>query len=134
MATTQKPKPTIDPRSFARQGATHRQEQHLPRTQGHQASSEEAGSEIKEQASKGRGGRPRIFEGETVRLNLFIPEETSKRIRHLAIEQGISPSQLVDEWARKAELLSAIARGDQAFQEGRFIDQEEAERRLSRWS
>ena len=83
--------------------------------------------------STNRGGRPRIFQEPTVRLNLFIPEMTAKRIRHLAVEVGVSPSQLVDEWARRAELDMTIARGRKAVEEGRTVDQEEAERRLSRW-
>ena len=82
----------------------------------------------------GKGGRPRLFNVPTVRLNLFLPEDAAKRIRHFAVEQGISPSQLVDEWARRAELDKAVARGRKAVQEGRTVDQEEAERRLSRWS
>lgn len=81
-----------------------------------------------------RGGRPRLFEVPTVRLNLFIPEDTAKQIRHFAIEQGLSPSQLIDEWARKAELDQAMARGRKAIEEGRVVSQEQAERRLSRWS
>lgn len=124
----------IDPRAFVKQGATHRTENHLPRAiqvQKEEDAAQEAKS--KEQASN-RGGRPRLFEVPTVRLNLFIPEDTAKRIRHFAIEQGVSPSQLVDEWARRAELDAAIARGRKAIQEGRTVDQEEAERRLSRWS
>lgn len=52
--------------------------------------------------TKGKGGRPRAFDRETVRLNLFLPEETAKRIRILAVEQGVSPSQLVDGWANRA--------------------------------
>ena len=82
----------------------------------------------------GRGGRPRLFKVPTVRLNLFLPEDAAKRIRHFAVEQGISPSQLVDGWARRAELDRAVARGRVAVQEGRTEDQEEAERRLARWA
>jgi hypothetical protein len=82
----------------------------------------------------GRGGRPRLFDVPTVRLNLFLPEDAAKRIRHFAVEQGISPSQLVDEWARRAELDKAVARGRKAAQEGQTVDQEEAERRLARWA
>jgi hypothetical protein len=80
------------------------------------------------------GGRPRLFDVPTVRFNLFLPEETAKLIRHFAIDQGLSPSQLVDEWARRDELDRAIARGKAAVQEGRTVDQKEAERRLSRWA
>ena len=80
------------------------------------------------------GGRPRTFSGPTVRLNLFLPVETSKRIRHLAVDLGMSPSQLVDAWARRAELDWAVDRGLAEVAAGRVVDQDEAERRLSRWS
>ena len=93
-------KATIDPRQFVKQGASHRVGTHLPRE--HQVTLDEA---IKAaEASKGKGGRPRIFEGETARLNLHLPPETVKIIRILAVERGVSPSQLVDEWAKRAEL------------------------------
>ena len=130
MATTQKP--TMDPKAFVRQGAAHRQEQHLPRVQAHLEGAGKA--EALEKIDKDRrGGRPKLFEGPTVRLNLFVPEDTAKVIRHLAVEHGLSPSQLVDEWTRKAQLLGGIARGDRDFSEGRVVSQEEAERRLSKW-
>ena len=81
-----------------------------------------------------RGGRPRLFDVATVRLNLFLPEDAAKRIRHFAVEQGISPSQLVDGWARRAELDKAVAQGRKAVGEGRTVDQEAAELRLARWA
>jgi predicted transcriptional regulator len=81
-----------------------------------------------------QGGRPRLFPGPTVRLNLFLPVESAKRVRHLAVEQGLSPSQLVDAWARRAELDWAVERGLEDVAAGRMVDQDEAERRLARWS
>jgi hypothetical protein len=86
------------------------------------------------QAVPPRGGRPRLFAEATVRLNLFVPEQTAKQIRHLAIDLGLSPSQLVDAWARKAELEEAVARGREDVAEGRVVDQAEAERILARWA
>ena len=80
-----------------------------------------------------RGGRPKLFEVPTVRMNLQVPEDTAKRIRHFAIEQGVSPSQLIDEWARRAELDYAVARGMKEIAEGHTVDLKEAERRLSKW-
>ncbi len=80
-----------------------------------------------------RGGRPRIFAEPTTRLNLFLPVETAKRIRIMAIQEGVSPSQLVDGLAMKADLILGIARGDRDFAEGRVVSQKEAERRLSKW-
>jgi predicted transcriptional regulator len=101
------------------------------RKAGH-SSPEKPGTPLREQPSP-QVGRPKLFQSPTVRLNLHIPEGTAKSIRHLAIEQGISPSQLIDAWARKAEMDDAIARGLKAIVEGRTVSQEEAERRLSRW-
>lgn len=124
----------IDPRAFVKQGATHRTENHIPRAIQVQKEEEAAQEASRKELAPNKGGRPRLFEVPTVRLNLFIPEETAKRIRHFAVEQGVSPSQLIDEWAKRAELDKAIARGRKAVQEGRTIGQEEAERRLSRWS
>ena len=80
-----------------------------------------------------RGGRPKLFSTPTVRLNLNIPEASAKRIRHISIELGVSPSQLIDEWARRAELDHAVARGMKAIEEGHTVDQQEAERILARW-
>ena len=80
-----------------------------------------------------RGGRPKLFEVPTVRLNLHIPEDTAKRIRHFAIEQGVSPSQLIDGWARRAELDYAVSRGLKDIEKGLTVDLKEAERRLSKW-
>jgi predicted transcriptional regulator len=124
----------IDPRAFAKQGATHRTENHLPHVLQAQREKEAAKEAKPKEQVPNRGGRPKVFEAPTVRLNLFIPEDTAKRIRHFAVEQGVSPSQLIDEWAKRAELDKAVARGRKAIQEGRVVDQEEAERRLSRWS
>jgi hypothetical protein len=56
------------------------------------------------------GGRPKHFEGPTVRLNLQLPAETAKRIRHLAVEKGVSPSQIVHEWADLAQRYEILAR------------------------
>jgi len=80
-----------------------------------------------------RGGRPKLFEEPTVRLNLSLPEQTAKIFRHLAVEEGLSLSQLVDGWVRKAEMDHALARGSKALLEGRVVDQTEAEKRLARW-
>lgn len=80
-----------------------------------------------------RGGRPRVFSEPTTRLNLFLPVETAKRIRIMAIQEGLSPSQFVDDLASKAGLILGLARGDRDFAEGRVVSQKEAERRLSRW-
>ncbi len=84
-------------------------------------------------AKSTRGGRPRVFVEPTTRLNLFLPVETAKRIRIMAIQEGMSPSQFVDDLASKADLILGLARGDRDFAEGRVVSQKEAERRLSKW-
>lgn len=124
-------KPAIDPRAFARNGAAHRQERHIPRVQGTSALDEGSGAVT--QDKNPRGGRPKIFDEPTTRLNLFLPLETVKHIRMMAVQGGVSPSQLVDDWAKKADLIQGIARGDRDFTEGRVVSQEEAERRLAKW-
>lgn len=79
------------------------------------------------------GGRPRLYEGPTTRLNLLLPEDTVKLIRHMAIEEGTSPSQVVEHWARRAELDRAVARGLMDFTTGQVVDHEDVMRRLSKW-
>ena len=79
------------------------------------------------------GGRPKLFNEPTVRINLSIPETTAKQLRHFAVEEGLSLSQLIDGWVRKAELDYALARGRKALQEGKVISQAEAEKRLAKW-
>ena len=120
-------KAAIDPRTFARNGAAHRQERHIPRVHGTSALDVSSGTSDPEKNHK--GGRPKIFDEPTTRLNLFLPLETVKLIRMMAVQQGLSPSQLVDDWANKADLIQGIAREDA---EGRVVSQEEAERRSKR--
>ena len=79
------------------------------------------------------GGRPKLYEGPTVRLNLLLPEDSAKLIRHIAVEEGMSPSQVIERWARQADLDRGIAQGLKDFREGRIVDHEEVVRRLSRW-
>lgn len=127
-------KPTIDPRSFARSGAAHRQEQHIPRVHGTSALDEGSGTLPPSPSGKDpRGGRPKIFEVPTSRLNLFLPQETVKRIRMMAVQQGVSPSQLVDVWARRMEVIEGVTRGMEDFEKGEVVSHEEALKRLSRW-
>jgi len=118
--------PKIDPRAFAKQGADHRAGNHQTQMEGSPTL-----KALPAEQAPSKGGRPKIFDVPTVRLNLFVPEGTAKLIRHLAVDRGVSPSQLVDEWARRVELDKAIARGRRAIEEGRVVDQAEAERRLS---
>jgi hypothetical protein len=120
-----------NPRASTRNGVAHRQERHLPSVQGTSALDEGSGAAAQEKIPK--GGRPKIFDVPTARLNLFLPLDTVKHIRMMAVQGGVSPSQLVDDWAKKADLIQGIARGDRDFSEGRVVSQEEAERRLAKW-
>lgn len=128
-------KPTIDPRSFARNGAAHRQERHIPRVHGTSALDEGSGPTQEATSERGqKGGRPKLFKDEpTSRLNLFLPQETVKRIRLLAVEKGISPSQLVDAWTRRMEAIEAIQEGMEDFDKGAVVGHEDALKRLSKW-
>jgi predicted transcriptional regulator len=80
-----------------------------------------------------RGGRPKAFEGETVKVALFLPPELAGILKALAAREQSTPSLMVAGWIQKAEVREAIARGRQAFADGDVIDHEEALRRLSKW-
>ena len=128
-------KPTIDPRSFVRNGATHRQEHHIGRIHGTSALDEGSGPPPEAAAPKDpKGGRPKLFKDEpTSRLNLFLPQETVKRIRLMAVERGVSPSQLVDAWTRRMEVIEGVTQGMEDFEQGEVVSHEEALKRLSKW-
>ncbi len=58
-----------------------------------------------------RGGRPKAFEGETVKVALFLPPELAGTLKALAAKHHQTPSNLVAEWIRGAEVREAIAQG-----------------------
>ena len=68
------------------------------------------------------------------RSGYILPEDLAKAIRHLAVAEGTSPSQVVDRWARRAELDRSMVSGLLDIQAGRMVDHEEVVRRLSKWS
>jgi len=78
-------------------------------------------------------GRPRTFEGPTTKVSMVVPEDTAVALRVMAAEQGVSISQLVDEWTRKARLAEAVQRGRKAIAEGDVLDHEEVGVRLRKW-
>ena len=79
-------------------------------------------------------GRPRIFEGPTTKVSMVVPTDTAMALRILAAEHGVSISQLVDEWTRKARLEEAVQRGRKAIADGDVLDHEEVGARLGKWS
>jgi len=78
-------------------------------------------------------GRPRTFEEPTTKVSVVVPTETARQMRILAAKNGMSMSQLVDDWTRTAQLLEAVERGEKAIAEGDFISHEEAIERLKKW-
>ncbi len=58
-----------------------------------------------------RGGRPKAFEGETVKVALFLPPELAGTLKALAAKHHQTPSNLVAEWIRSAEVREAMAQG-----------------------
>ncbi|MDP2877573.1 MAG: hypothetical protein Q8O00_15400 [Holophaga sp.] len=80
-----------------------------------------------------RGGRPRAFEGETVKVALFLPPDLAGTLKAFAAKHHQTPSNLVAEWIQGAELQEAIAQGRQAFEMGDVVSHEEARQRLAKW-
>lgn len=84
--------------------------------------------------SGSRTGRPRAFDAEaTDRLSLRLPAATVKAIKHLAVEAEVTPSQLINAWAQRADFLEAIQRGLDDFKAGKAVSHEAARKRLAKW-
>lgn len=79
-------------------------------------------------------GRPRTFEGPTTKVSMVVPKDTALALRIMAAEHGVSISQLVDEWTRKARLSEAVRQGRQAIAERDVLDHEEVGMRLRKWT
>ena len=79
-------------------------------------------------------GRPRTFEGPTTKVSLVMPSDSARVLRVMAAEQGVSIAQLIDEWARKAQVMAAVERGRKAIVEGDVVSHKEAVRRLKKWA
>jgi predicted transcriptional regulator len=80
-----------------------------------------------------KGGRPKAFEEATVKVALFLPSDLIGSLKALAARSRSTPSLVVAEWIRKAEIREAITRGRQDFEKGDVANQEEALQRLARW-
>ena len=88
---------------------------------------------VPEPAPARKGGRPRAFAGDTVKVALFLPPEMAGALKALAARQQSTPSLVVADWIQQAEVRGAIAQGRQAFETGDVVSHEEALRRLSKW-
>ena len=80
-----------------------------------------------------RGGRVKAFEGETVKVALFLPPDLAGDLKAFAAKRHQTPSLLVAEWIRVAEVREAIAKGRQSFEAEDVVSHEDAIQRLSRW-
>ena len=77
-------------------------------------------------------GRPKTFEGPTIKVSVMVPCETARLMRVMAAERGVSVAVLVDDMTRREKLLDAVERGRRAFAEGDYVTHEEAGRRLKK--
>lgn len=80
-----------------------------------------------------KGGRPKAFSEDTVKVALFLPPDLIGTLKALAARRRLTPSLVVAEWIEKAEIREAIARGMQDFEKGDVAGHEEALKRLSKW-
>lgn len=122
--------PRLDAKAFAQKGALHRTTEHLGRPAAqtvHETEPSKATDPTR------RGGRPRAFDGETVKVALFLPPDLAGDLKAYAARQRQTPSALVADWIHKAELSEAIARGRQDFVDGNVISHEEVLKRLAKW-
>lgn len=86
-----------------------------------------------EEPPRRRGGRPKAFAEETVKVALFLPPEIAGNLKAIAARQRQTPSLVVANWIHNAEIQDAIARGRKDFEKGDVLSHEEAIRRLSKW-
>jgi predicted transcriptional regulator len=121
--------PRHDLQQFASKGGVHRTTEH----HGRPAANETPEPIPEAPPSTRKGGRPKAFEEETVKVALFLPPDLAGTLKALAARHRLTPSLVVAEWIQKAEVREAIARGRQAFKKGDVVSHEEALQRLSKW-
>ncbi len=80
-----------------------------------------------------KGGRPKAFSEDTVKVALFLPPDLIGTLKALAARRRLTPSLVVAEWIEKAEIREAITRGRQDFEKGDVVSHEEAVQRLAKW-
>ena len=80
-----------------------------------------------------KGGRAKAFQGETVKVALFLPPDLAGNLKALAARHRVTPSLVVADWIQAAEVREALARGRVAFENEDVVSHEEALQRLSKW-
>jgi predicted transcriptional regulator len=90
-------------------------------------------SDAKPESPRRQGGRPKAFQGETVKVALFLPPDLAGDLKAFAARHRQTPSRVVADWIQNAEVREAIARGREAFEAGDVLSHDEAIHRLSRW-
>lgn len=80
------------PADAAHAGSTHRTEEHLGTRQ-------VTLDEAIRVASRKPAGRKAAFEGETQRLNAFLPPDLLRKIKAAASGQGKTVSEFIAQWA-----------------------------------
>ncbi len=89
--------------------------------------------ETKPETRPRQGGRSKSFQGETVKVALFLPPNLAGELKAFAARHRLTPSLVVADWLRDAEIREAIARGREAIENGDVVSHEEAIQRLSKW-
>lgn len=123
--------PRHDLQQFASKGCVHRATEHHGRPAA--SGDPEPKAETPTSTSTRKGGRPKAFDEETVKVALFLPPDLAGTLKSLAARHRLTPSLVVAEWIQKAEVREAIARGQKAFEKGHVVSHEEALQRLSKW-
>lgn len=80
-----------------------------------------------------KGGRAKAFEGETVKVALFLPPELAGALKAFATRQRRTPSLVIAAWIQEAEVREALEKGRLDFEKGDVVSHEEALRRLAKW-
>ena len=90
-------------------------------------------SNAKPELPRRKGGRQKAFQGETVKVALFLPPDLAGDLKAFAARHRQTPSLVVADWIQNAEVREAIARGREAFEAGDVVSHDEAIQRLSKW-
>ena len=90
-------------------------------------------SNTKPELPRRKGGRQKAFQGETVKVALFLPPDLAGDLKAFAARHRQTPSLVVADWIQNAKVREAIARGREAFEAGDVVSHDEAIQRLSKW-
>jgi len=61
-----------------------------------------------------QGGRLKAFPGETVKAALFLPPDLAGDLKAFVARHRQTPSRVVADWIKRAEVREALARGREA--------------------